>query len=281
MSYFQNLFSEDFEGNLLLGDRHHIPKWVCPRNAGRGDQIVAAWEKAPYDLDGTDADTNSLSNLEIVFALNNDKNWATLSVDITASAASSSAVTSEEIIAALNADAGFSGWFTAFLGPATELTDGTDRRVTIRQKKDSTNFRFYINNGRAESVMRFNARAGVAELPTYFDRHTIANRHSFDDSQNHLIALDATGVTAEIIDNAVNFKGESLDYTSSTIRADWQLLEGRSGLFDFTNAVDGSTNIIYHAGAKAGDLAKMIVTSGGNTFVMPHTLAPGDLITPP
>jgi len=276
MPYFQNLFT--------LADRHHIPKFVCPHNAGRGDEIVVAWNEGPYDLSGTDSDgTNSTDTLEIVFAMNDSKNWATVAVNVAAGAVSSAAVTSEEIVTALNNDATFASWFLAILGPNGEAND--TRRVTIRQKKPITNFRFYINNGRAEEVLRFNARAGIAELPSYFSRHTMDNRFLFDDSQNMLIELDATGgVDGAIINNAVNFKGVSLDYTSASVSADWELLRGRSGLFDFTSD-DGSsspnTKIVYPAGAQAGDLAKKIITSGGNTYVIPYTLQSGDLITPP
>ena len=97
--------------------------------------------------------------------------------------------------------------------------------------------------------------------------------------------LDPTNaVEANIINNAVNFRGVSLDFTSTTVRADYALLEGRSGLFDFTND-DGSsspnTKIIYPAGAVAGDLAKKIIVSGTDTFVIPYTLLSTDLITPP
>lgn len=283
MPYFQNLFTADFEGNWLLADRHHIPKFVCSHNSGRGDEVVVTWNDGPFDLSTVDSDsTNSTDTLEIVFALNNQKNWTTLAVDITASAASSSAVTSEEIVAALNANSTFNSWFVAQLGPSPETSDYNTKRVMISQKKPVTNFRFYINNGRAEEVLRFNARAGVAELPTYFSRHSMDNRFVFDDCANMLIELDpGLNVDANIINSAVNSKGKSLGYSSATVSEDWQLLAGRSGLFEFTNAVDGSTDIIYSAGAKAGDLAKKIVTSGGNTFVMPYTLQSGDLITPP
>lgn len=284
MTYFQNLFTADFEGNWLLADRHHIPKFVCPRNAGRGDEVVIAWSDAPYNLTGNDSDsTNSKDTLEIVFALNNQKNWSTIAVDITATAATASAVTSEEIVSALNADSSFNNWFIAELGPSLETSGYNSKRVAIRQKKPAINFRFYINNGRAEEVLKFNARAGVKELPTYFARHSIDNRFVFDDSQNMLIELDVVGsnVHANIVDAAVNAKGESLDYTSATVRADWELLEGRSGLFDFTSNDGSGTVIVYHAGAKAGDLAKKIITSAGNTFVIPYTLQAGDLITPP
>jgi hypothetical protein len=120
-------------------------------------------------------------------------------------------------------------------------------------------------------------------MPTYFDRHTIASRFDFEDSVNKLIALDPVGSTvdADVIDNAVDARGNSLGFSSGTVREDWELLEGQSGLFQFTNVVSGTETIIYSAGAEEGDLAKKIVTDSGHTFELPHTLESGDLITPP
>ena len=282
MTFFQNLFTQDFEGNWLLGDRHHIPKFVCPRNAGRGDELVMVWKEGPYDLTGQDADgAIDKDLLSITFAMNDPKAWATIQIDIGAGAASSSAVTPAEIVGNLNGNSVFADRFNAYLAKF----DSGSQRVAIKQLKPVTQMKFYIENSGAEEALGFNDRAGVAELPTYFARHSIANRYTFDDSQNHLVALDPSNlVDAAIIDEAVNYAGISLEYDSSSVKEDWQLLEGRSGLFDFTSD-DGSsspnTKIIYPAGAKAGDLAKKIVSDSTSTFVIPYTLTDGDLITPP
>ncbi len=290
MTFFQNLFAQDFEGNWLLGDRHHIPKFVCPRNAGRGDELVTVWNEGPYDLTGQDADgTIDRDLLDITFALNDPKHWATIQIDIGDGAAVAAAVTPAEIIANLNADAIFAGRFEASTGAFEGGADGGgSRRIVIKQLKPIVQMRFYIENSGAEEALGFNARAGVAELPTFFDRHTVANRFIFDDSQNQLFALDPAlnVVHGNLIDDAVNFAGVSFDFTSVTIQEDWQLLAGRSGLFDFTNddgSTDPNTVIIYPAGAVAGDLAKKVITVGSadDTFVIPYTLLAGDLITPP
>lgn len=292
MSFFQNPFHEDFEGNWVLSDRHHIPKFVVKHNAGRSSESVYSWNDGPFNLSGNDADSNARSTLKISFCLHNNKNWATISVDVTSQASSSSAVTSEEIVAALNNDTLFSERFVASIG---SYNNSKSPRITIRQKRPATEFKFYIINGQAEEAIGFNARAGVAEIPTYFARHTIDNRFAYEDSVGMLIALNPSGsnVDADIIDNAVDYKGVSLGYSSSSVKADWELLDGRSGLFQFTkgpsiNAVDETlTTIIYHAGAGVGDLAKKIVKqldSDGvvvNEFEMPYTLTSGDLITPP
>lgn len=289
MAFFLNLFADDFEGNLLLGDRQHIPKFVCRRNAGRGKEVVAAWNKGPYNLSGNDADSNAKKYLKVTFCLYNNLNWATLQIDLTNGAASASAVTPQEVVAILNADTLFSERFVALMG---QFEDETVRRVLIRQKKPVTDLKFYIERGQADSVIGFNARAGVDELPNYFARHTIANRFTYTDSQGMLIQLATSGVDAAIINAAVDYKGTSLGYSSSSVREDYQLLRGRSGIFTHKKqTIDGSnrvTQIIeYPAGALAGDLAKKTTMSytSSNTYPdkvveVPYVLQSGDIVTP-
>lgn len=291
MSFFQNVFLSDFEGNWILGDRQHGPKFVCPRNIGRGDELVVSWADGPYDLSGNDAAGNSKASLYIQYALRDPKNWATLTINIAAGAADASAVTTAEVITNLNANTIFAERFVATLGSYD--TNGY-KRILIRQKKPITEFRFYIVNGYAEEALKFNARAGVAELPTYFSRHTMANRFSYEDSQNHLILLDVgNAVDAAVINNAVDVHGRSKSFSSATVQTDWQLLEGRAGIFQFQkgpsgNAVSSTETVIYYsAGSKVGDLAKKVITQKDASsaivaqYEIPYTLTSGDLVTPP
>lgn len=286
MSFFQNVFASDFEGNWVLGDRQHIPKFVVPQNTGRGNEFIVAWTQGPYDLSGNDSDgTNTSDTLEIMYALREPKNWAEISVDIMSGADDTSAVTASEVVTSLNAATLFSERFAASLGVFDGVTGLT--RISIRQKKPITEMRFYIKNGRAEESIRFNGRAGVQELPTYFARHSIDNRFTYTDSQNHVIELDmGNSVDLNVVLNAVDVKGVAVEFgwDGTTEQADWELLRGRSGMFDFTNddsSSDPNTKIIYSAGAIAGDLAKKVITSGDDTFVIPYTLLVTDLITPP
>jgi len=306
MSFYQNIFTADFRGNWVLADRHQALTFICPQNAGRGDQIVVVWEDGPYDLSGVDGDGNATSDLIIGYVIGPTpfENWTALTIDITATAASTSAVTPQEIAADLNADSTFSTYFLAKLekfGDRQELN-----RVTITSKLDANRLKFFIFNGRAESVLRFNARAGVSELPTYFDRHVMSdspgtftsNILDFEGSDYILVALDpdaaggASVVDTAIIDDAVNVKGINLGLDSSTIQDDFELLRGRSGLFEFSKFSDAAassstTEIVFQAGARVGDLAKRIVTEldGSSNilrrFELPHTLVTADLITPP
>lgn len=291
MPFFQNPFPDDFEGSLLLGDRHHIPKFVCRNNAGRGKEIGIAWNRGPFNLSGNDGDGNSKAILKLSFRLHNTKNWATISVDVTVGAGSAAAVKEHEVVNAMNANALFRERFEA---TATGYDSGAPK-LQIKQRKPITEFNFYVHNGQAESVLGFNARAGVAELPSYFARHTIANRFSYPDGQGMLVQLDPAGsvVDAAIIDGAVDPRGVTLGLSSGTVQEDWQLLTGRSGIFEFQKgpsiaAVSTTTTTIqYPAGAKVGDLALMIVErkdAGGlivERFELPYTLQSADMITPP
>lgn len=287
MSFFQNPFMSEFRGNWVLADRHHIPTFAVPGNKGRGEEVVSVWnQNPPYNLSGNDSDSNSADTLVIRYALRGEHNWATLNVDITAGAASDAAVTPQEIAAALNANTTFSSFLQAITSPDRfgNTSGPALYRLSIKQKKPITEFRFYIVNGRAEEVLKFNARAGVSEIPTFFDRHTVDNAiaRTFEDGQGAIVSLDTTNnVDAAVINNAVDAYGRSLGLDSSAEKADWELLEGRSGLFEFVISLDATTTITYSAGAKAGDLAKKTITDGTSTWNIPYVIQSGDLASPP
>jgi hypothetical protein len=160
--------------------------------------------------------------------------------------------------------------------------------VLITSKLTNTELRAYVSNTGAETKLRFNKRAGIAELPTYFSRHTIANRF-MENSDATLIELDGTdAVDLAIIREHLN----DPSWTNSDLKPDYALFRGRSGLFVFRkNTVDGSNRITesieYPAGALAGDFAKKTTYTydGANTTPttsaeVPYTLLEADLITP-
>lgn len=294
MTFFQNVFSSEYLGNLLLDDKQYVLTFKCRPNSGRGPEHVVVHNQPNYDLSGNDTESNSCAILNIAYAKDPElKLWQTLSIDITAEAASSSAVTSEEIAEALNDNEVFSSIFVATT--SNVFTNTKKSRLMIKQKDTSRRMSFYIVNGQAEEKLGFNKFAGVDELPVYFSRHTISNvlNEDFPDCTGMLIELDpSNNVDAAVINNAVNNKGVSLGYNSSSVQEDWQLLGGRSGIFNFQKiTVDGSdriTEIIeYHAGAKEGDFARKIMYNytGANknaseTFEIPYVLTNSDLITP-
>lgn len=290
MSFFQNVFDNDFSGSMLLGDRQFIPSFVVKRNAGRGAELVYAWNQGPYNLSGNDASGNTAANLLVSFALHNDKNWATITVPLTNGAASTSAVTTAEAAASMNAYSLFSERFIATVG---SYNQNRHPQLMIKQRKPVTEFKFYVQNTNGESVLGFNARAGITELPTYFARHSVANRFNFVDSEGALIALDeGNAVDRLVINNAKDAYGVSLGYDYTAMKEDWELMKGRSGIFNFqkltVDASDRITEIIeYPAGAIAGDLARKIAYTYTGTnknpnqiTEIPYTLESGDLVTP-
>lgn len=362
MSFFQNVFPWEFIGNLNLGDRQASLSWRCPANTGRGDEIVQSYGTPvgglTFNLAGNDADGNATARLWIRYARdfeNGFRNWQQIVVSI--AGAVPAATTIAEIITLLNADAAFTALFIASVG-----NNGTT--IVIRQRLPVTQFHFYVENPAAETVLLFNARAGVSELPFYFDRHTMEKRFAFADSSNHLIALShfisgntiagasvitslahglntgetivvansnsnavingnqvATRLTADtfsiaqavavaagtrgtwarlvdsnVIANATNKLGVNLGFTLAGELRDYQLLQGRSGLFTFTRVLtnDGTRPLRvleYPAGATAGYVAKLltytwIAAAGPNgNFPAtigeePYVLTTADLLTP-
>lgn len=288
--FFQNVFTSEFLGNLVLGDRRYSLTFKCPPNAGRGDEIVYTWNEPNYNFSGNDADGNSKSVLNIEYAIDQGtfRNWTNIPVTISTSAS----VSAESVVAALNANDAFQCVFEA---TTVRSKVGIATGVQIKQKKSATEMRFYIANGRAETVLGFNKRAGISQMPEYFSRHTIANRFNFSDSFGNLIYLNPSTLTsAELIDNAVDYAGKTLGFDSGTVLADWQLLNGNSGIFTFVKQTVDSTGggrvtqkIEYSAGSGVGDFAKKTTYtySGSKTTPdqiaeIPYVLTSGDLITP-
>jgi len=272
MPYYQNVFDSEFVGTLLLGDRQLSLNFRVKGNTNSAIEMIA-WNLGPYNLTG-------IPNLTLYYSFDAGHSWTILVVDVTTTAANIASVKPNEIVDALNNDATFSALYEASLA-----TDGkTGSYVKLRSKRARGNWKTYIKNGGAERKLRFNKKAGIAQLPGYFSRHNIV---SIDpDSVALLVELDTSLVVdQEIITDA------GFDYT--VVLKDWELLYGRSGLFQFQKiTVDGSdrvTEVIeYPAGAGVGDFAKKTInqytganTNPSKTFEIPYTLLVGDLITPP
>jgi hypothetical protein len=284
MAFFQNPFPYDFKGSLLLADRAHIPSFNCSGNKGRGDEIVVAWKNDPYNMNGNDVAGNDKSTLTIKYAFDsqNFMNWAPLAIDVASTATSDAAVTKKNVVDALNANTTFASLFTA-----TVDYQQNAQPLVIRQKQQATRFRFYIANTGAETVVGFNQKATVVELPSYFARHTTANANvgTFPDCVNMLVQLSP----ADAVDSAVI---TAAGLTPGSPKADYQLMQGRSGLFMFQKlTVDSSdriTQIIeYPAGAVAGDFARKIKytytaakTKPDQITEEPYTLVSADLVVP-
>jgi hypothetical protein len=188
MAYFLNPFAEEYRGNLNVADRGHALTFVIRPNNGRSVDIVFSHANpAPlytFDLSGSDANGGDKSVLTLSICVDG-RRYNDLSVDIAGTTAS--ATTVSEIVTLLNADVMFSSYFTA----APEFLQKYDQfplRISIKCKKQLT--KFYVKNKGAESVLKFNAKAGISEIPTYFERHTIGNEtYPEGETSNNLICL--------------------------------------------------------------------------------------------
>lgn len=274
MAFYQNVFDNDFIGHLLLEDRQYVLDFKVPANFNRPDYMFA-WANPTYNTVGN-------TTLTINYSIDSGKTYYALALTLTSGAARSSA----DIASDLNSNSNFA---TLFEAKVVKANDGIGR-LMLQAKLPKHQFKSYISNSGAETVLRFNAKAGVAELPSYFDRHTVVNfiakgpggSNEFPDSQGCLVKL--TQPTDDWYISNANL--------STTAQADYQLLRGRSTSFLFKKmTVDGSdriTEIIeYPAGAKAGDLGKKINYSYTSTNTnpsqvteIPYVLASGDLVTP-
>lgn len=317
MAYFQNPFNAEYRGHWTLGDSFtYSLTFICPANSGRSNEQVAAFGEPSsptpnspvvYDLSGLDADGDVTSILKIRMCVDGtNQNWINMEYDLTDNsnanlnpAPVNSAIEPWQIVSILNADANFSTFFTAAL--QSNPTSNANTKITIRQKFDIIRMKFFILNGGAESILRFNARAGVSQMPNYFERSKVwgGDMSYPSDGVFGLVYLDPSNLGGSsdidnlIIDNAVDYKGNSLGFNSNTIIADYEHLRGRaSGLFKFKkNIVDVEGRITetieYSAGSQVGDLCRKINYSyvGSNTepsqvTEIPYILESGDLVTP-
>lgn len=269
MAFFQNLFNQEFQGNWVMGDRQYSITFKCPPNISSDYQM--SYNVGPWDLT-----SDNLLTLNYAWD-SNFKNYVALSVNVAGSTPNQTQAS--EVASALNSNSIFAEMFLAESKNSSVLIKPKSGRV----KKE---IKLWISNTGAETKLRFNKKAGVAELPLYFTRHTIENRFNFPDSAGQLILLDETDPNDQIII-------EEAGFDPSNMKTDWELLGGRaSGLFMFEKStLDGSGRVLetieYPAGASVGDFARKIkyTYSGLNTSPVqvtrvPYVLQSGDLITP-
>lgn len=263
--FFQNVFDSEFVGSMIYSDRQYNLTFRIPANKNRTDLMIC-WNEGPFNLSGNNV-------LTINFSLDNVY-YSPISVTLT----NSSSVTAETIVNTLNADATFSAWFTA-------STYNDYKQVAIKSIKPKVAIKVYISNSSAETIMRFNKRASVRELPSYYLRHTISNAANYTDSVGMLIRLDESNSVDQAIITAAGF-------TPSAMKADWQLLASKSESFLFEKRVyDGQNRLSYiltfPAGAAEGNLAKKTVykyigynsTTIDRILEIPYVLTSSDVAT--
>lgn len=275
MSFFQNVFNQEYQGYLNTGnDKQYSLTFKIPSNQNSQDYQFA-YNAEPFNL----ASDNTLT---INYAWDADyKNWCSLGINI--AGAVPAATTAAEVVSNLNSNSTFASMYIAEV-----VKNFNDNHVLIRSKTQRPKqiIKMYISNTSAEKKLKFNKKAPVAELPTYFSRDTIENRYAFPNGLNHLIQLDETDPDDQAIIVAAGFvPGDMLE--------DWELLRGRAaGIYTFKKqTVDGSSRITqiieYPAGAIIGDLARKttMTYTGAKTepdtiCQVPYVLTSGDLVTP-
>ncbi len=187
MSYYQNPQDAEFQGSLLLSDRQFNMTFKIKGNSPNASTLSQAWNPAPYDLS-----TNNTLTLNYSFDAGNS--WTTLAINIATGSLSTSAVTAYEVADHLNANSTFNALYVA----SVNLDNKGNVYPVIKSIRAREKFKSYISNTSAEIQLRFNKKAGVAEFPTYFDRHKIGGKANFPDSFNQLVALDVS-VAADLL----------------------------------------------------------------------------------
>ena len=189
--FVQNPFGQEFIATFQLGDRRFSPNFKVPAHRTQNEVLISNTSEN-YDLS-----TSGNETLTVNFAFDRDfKNYASIGIDV--SGATASATTAAEIVNALNADTTFSDYFNAQLRDLAGQVSSGSQKVLIKSRKGRGIVKYYISNTGAETVLRFNRYAGVAEVPEFFRRHTVPERFNFTDSANSLIALSQriTSITA-------------------------------------------------------------------------------------
>lgn len=227
MPFFLNVFDSDFTGVLALDDRQYSLDFKIKANVNT-QTWMTAWNLEPYPLNGTDTFGNTNNTLTFNYSFDDGHHYAALAINVNPTgpvqyAADPNNVMAFEIVNALNANPTFQALYLAYVtqekNPGKGISAGVIENIpnwggtqgllnwivikSVRRQIDT--WKSYISNTGAEQVLQFNKRAGVAELPSYFARHTIANANIYPDSNATLIQLTPTGGTnydTTIITNA-------------------------------------------------------------------------------
>lgn len=156
MPFFQNVFDFEFRPSLIGSDRQYQTGFKLKGNTNRSDYMLCG-NVEPYNLTG-----NTVLTLNYAYdpAL---LGYASLPVTITA--ANIASVKAVEVVNSLNANAIFSDLFVAQTYSSGNSST-TPNKILIKGRKSRGNFRAYVSNGNAESILKFNYEAPVGELPT-------------------------------------------------------------------------------------------------------------------
>ena len=183
MPFFQNVYDFEFRPTLIGSDRQYQTGWKLKANTNRSDYMLSG-NAEPFNLTGNDVLTiNYCYDPSFV-------NYASLPITITATAIG--ATTAQEVVNSLNGNATFAGLFVASLYPSSNVPTSPNK-ILIKGLRSKGNFRAYVSNTSAETIISFNKNAPIAELPTLFEKYTIANRFAYPNlGADRIIKLNIT-----------------------------------------------------------------------------------------
>jgi hypothetical protein len=292
--FFQNVFNKDFHGTIYgVGETESPRNWTMGANIGRSTNSVVHW--AGPGVTGGRYNLTGKTTLTVKFARQSHPNaFFAIAVDVTATASAAGSVSIREIVTDLNADSMFSTLMTASVidGP-NEVKDATHgfadgggvaKQIDITGKVPGE---FYVLNSSAEEVLKFNKKAPIKELLTFFKRHSW-------DVDGTAVEPAATGprplIWLDISDANAQVPLTTAGIVSPWTRQDdYQLLKGSVPEYQFIkntySGADHTVQVSYNAGAVAGDAAiktTMVYVSNKMTesTTVPHILETGDLVTP-
>lgn len=261
--FFQNIAPIEFSGDGFPFGQNSF-SWKIGPNVNIFEQFIC-WNKAPFNTVGN-------TSLTINFSLDNGVYYSPITVAIP----SGTEVTVPQIIESLNNDSTFSAWFVA------QEYNNYKQIMILSRKRDRLNIRTYVSNTSAETVLNFNAKAPVKELPSYYQIFTVDNSPNMPNTPGILIQLDPDDpVDAAIITAA------GLDPLNP--QEDWQLLAGANNSYLFyIYDYDDSNRVVskkeFPAGSEAGDVAKQTIyvysdglSSPSTVFEIPYILTSSDI----
>jgi hypothetical protein len=295
--FFQNVFNKDFHGTIYgIGLEESPQNWTMGANQGRSTNSVVHWA-GPGVATGT-YNLSGKTTLTVNFARPSAPDaFFAIAVDVTATASAAGSVSIHEIVTDLNADAAFSTLMTAsVIDGSNEVKDATHgfaggggvaKQIDITGKVPGE---FYVLNSSAEEVLKFNKKAPIKELITFFKRMSW-------DVDGTAVEAAATGprplIWLDISDANAQVPLTTAGIVSPwTRQADYQLLKGNvpqyqfvKNTYDVATGTDHTVQIAYNAGAVVGDPAyktTMVYVNNKMTesTTVPYVLESGDLVTP-
>jgi hypothetical protein len=292
--FFQNVFNKDFHGTVYgVGETESPRNWEIGANQGRSTNSVVHW--AGPGVAGGRYNLSGKTTLTVKFARPASPNaFFSIAVDVTATASAATSVSIHEIVTDLNASSVFSTLMTAsVIDGSNEVKDATHgfaggdgvaKQIDITAKVPGE---FYVLNSSAEEVLKFNKKAPIKELITFFKRHSW-------DVDGTAVEPAATG-SRPLIWLDISDANAQVPLTTAGIVSPWtrqddyQLLKGAVPEYQFVkntySGADHTVQVIYNAGAVVGDPAiktTMVYVSNKMTesTTVPHVLESGDLVTP-